>query len=47
MEFGLTLLQQRICAIEEELQMLATMANELPEPYRSEIKADLLAICTR
>ena len=44
MELSFTLIQQRICAISEELQNLEDVAQQLPEPYRSEIKADLLRL---
>ena len=44
MDLVLALIQQRICAIAEELQVLQDAAEQLPEPYRSEVKADLLRL---
>ena len=44
MDLGLTLIQQRLCAIAEELQILQDAAEQLPEPYRSEVKADLIRL---
>ena len=41
-DLGLTLIQQRLCAIAEELQILQDAAEQLPEPYREELKNDLL-----
>ena len=41
-DLGLTLIQQRLCAIAEELQILQDAAEQLPEPYREEVKNDLL-----
>jgi len=34
-------IQQRVFSVLEELEMLQALADDLPEPYRSEIKADL------
>ena len=44
MDLSLTLIQERLCAIAEELQILQDAAEQLPEPYRSEVKADLLRL---
>ena len=44
MELSFTLIQQRICAIEEELQNLEDAAKQLPEPYQTEVRADLLRL---
>ena len=42
MDLVLALIQQRICAIAEELQVLQDAAEQLPEPYRKEVKNELL-----
>ena len=42
MDLVLALIQQRICAIAEELQVLQDAAEQLPEPYRKEVKDELL-----
>ena len=42
MDLSLILIQQRLCAITEELQLLQDAAEQLPEPYRKEVKNDLL-----
>lgn len=44
MDLSLILIQQRICAIAEELQALQDAAEQLPEPYRKEVKNDLLRL---
>ena len=41
MESFALLLQQRLLTIADELKSLETLINDLPEPYKSEIKADL------
>ena len=38
------LIQQRIQAFSEELEELQSLADQLPEPYRSEVKADLIRL---
>ena len=44
MDLVLALIQQRLCAIAEELQALQDAAKQLPEPYRKEVENELLRI---
>ena len=44
MESLALLLQQRVLLISEELQSLKALINDLPEPYKSEVKQDLMRL---
>ena len=44
MESFALLLQQRVLSISEELQALEDLINDLPEPYKSEVQADLMRV---